>query len=97
MLLIIKSNRLLIIDFRYSYSVDGNLKLTQVQHKDTSTRVVTFSHDGQKLISAFSDQTLKFYDVENGLQLERTIKNATRYHIIAIDTYVVIKLLCFVR
>ncbi|CAL8140701.1 unnamed protein product [Orchesella dallaii] len=61
----------------FGYSTESNQKLVECMHKDAAVRAITFSLDGQKLVAAYSDQTLKFYDVEAGLKLERTIKNAT--------------------
>lgn len=61
----------------YGYSLEKNVRVAECEHKPHSVRAITFNHDGRKLIGAYSDQTIKLYDVEKQLKLERTIEKAT--------------------
>ncbi|CAL8143353.1 unnamed protein product [Orchesella dallaii] len=65
------------LEIKFGYSTESNQKLMECMHKDAAVRAIAFGLDGRKLVVAYSEQTLKFYDVEAGFKLERTIKNAT--------------------
>jgi hypothetical protein len=63
--------------FRYSYSNEENKKVGSSKFSEESVRELTFTVDGEKLISATSGQDVIMYDVKEGMKQERVLPKVT--------------------
>jgi len=64
--------------YRYSYSDEENKKITSVKKKNNDAiRELTFTTDGEKLITGSSAQDVTLYDLKEGLKAERVLEQFT--------------------